>query len=585
MSDDEENVSGSGAEDVGGEPTNPMQPQDLAAESSEALPMGDDFEELPESDSNVDDSPESLDESSQLLDAFKSLEADPLADELAGDEASSSHETPRDVPELDEEKPKKKRATRSRSSKTKKPRKPSGRKRTKKSKDELVETPREPADESAVTGAREAEFASMSEEVAAAPETRTESNPPEDRRAAESAVGAAEAAPVGADGSAFPFMNDGEHSLDDLVIDSADLTDTEFAAAETVAIEDAARAAVAEARASRTSNNARSEDSAAAHDSVEPVTDAHTDAPATPFAKRLLSRLSSAWASNTAAATASRFRRTIVRSVAVGVFAMAAGFGYGAAVKLFFGKKHADLNGNQIASSAPTNSNDADPATPVMKGAKQDEPASTKGDASKTDEKSPPSTPSTDPESVTEKPQAEPAVNDSQKSESASSTAESKGENSEPSTAKTTPVAPSNDEKADPATANPLSQSGDSKAHDAAPARSKGAGGFEMPPLKSAVQDPNHPLAKGRRALETGDFVAARRMAAGYLLREDGLSEQDRLLVPQAYALLADVMKREWTEAHSADRKPAAKEPAAESQGEKHGGGENEGEHLGGEKP
>lgn len=69
---------------------------------------------------------------------------------------------------------------------------------------------------------------------------------------------------------------------------------------------------------------------------------------------------------------------------------------------------------------------------------------------------------------------------------------------------------------------------------------------FAMPEIGTSLPRAEHPLANGRQRLDRGDIEAARRIAADFLLREDGLSAEDRLFIPQAYALLADCLKVEW---------------------------------------
>jgi hypothetical protein len=81
---------------------------------------------------------------------------------------------------------------------------------------------------------------------------------------------------------------------------------------------------------------------------------------------------------------------------------------------------------------------------------------------------------------------------------------------------------------------------------------------FEMPPLGRVDLRRDHVLAIGRERLEQGDIEAARRVAASFLLREDGLAAEDKLLVPQAYALLGDALRVEWERAQAANRSSVA---------------------------
>lgn len=60
------------------------------------------------------------------------------------------------------------------------------------------------------------------------------------------------------------------------------------------------------------------------------------------------------------------------------------------------------------------------------------------------------------------------------------------------------------------------------------------------------AENPTHVLHLGRERFEQGDLEGARRIATDFLLREDSLSRDDALMIPQAYVLLGDVMRVEF---------------------------------------
>lgn len=55
-----------------------------------------------------------------------------------------------------------------------------------------------------------------------------------------------------------------------------------------------------------------------------------------------------------------------------------------------------------------------------------------------------------------------------------------------------------------------------------------------------------HVLEIARERFELGDVEGARQIASSYLLRLDGLSHVDALRAPEAYAILADVLRRDF---------------------------------------
>lgn len=188
------------------------------------------------------------------------------------------------------------------------------------------------------------------------------------------------------------------------------------------------------------------------------------------------------------------FQRTAVRSLAACVLAIAAGFGYGAAVRTFFGGPDAHLS--------PENQNSAETAHG-------------------------------DPHAV------EPAT--------AHGTAESGPHSEDPGVAESA----QHEQKADPHVAAAVdSTSEHASASENGARSSRSDAKFEMPALDSSLPNKEHPLAIGRQRLSEGDLQAARRIATSFLLREDSLSADDRLLVSQAYALLADALSVEWNRKH-----------------------------------
>ncbi len=81
----------------------------------------------------------------------------------------------------------------------------------------------------------------------------------------------------------------------------------------------------------------------------------------------------------------------------------------------------------------------------------------------------------------------------------------------------------------------------------------------EAEPTKSATE--MHVLEVGRQRLAQGDVEGARRIAAQYLLRLDGLSHDDAERAPEACALLGDVLRYDFERAHG----PSGSAPAAPS--------------------
>ncbi len=67
-------------------------------------------------------------------------------------------------------------------------------------------------------------------------------------------------------------------------------------------------------------------------------------------------------------------------------------------------------------------------------------------------------------------------------------------------------------------------------------------------PAASADAEPGLPreLKLARERLQVGDAAGARRMAADFLLRHDGLEYEETRFAVNAYALLADVLRSEY---------------------------------------
>lgn len=188
------------------------------------------------------------------------------------------------------------------------------------------------------------------------------------------------------------------------------------------------------------------------------------------------------------------FQRTAVRSLAACVLAIAAGFGYGAAVRTFFGDHDGDLS--------PENQNSAETSRGEEHAVEQTAPHGV-----------------ADPAAHTESHDA---------TEAAQSAAHTEGH----------------------ATAEAGNAHDHASAAENAPRSNRSEVKFEMPALDSSLPSQEHPLAIGRQRLSEGDLQAARRIATSFLLREDSLSADDRLLVSQAYALLADALSVEWNRKH-----------------------------------
>ncbi len=67
---------------------------------------------------------------------------------------------------------------------------------------------------------------------------------------------------------------------------------------------------------------------------------------------------------------------------------------------------------------------------------------------------------------------------------------------------------------------------------------------------------PPHELDLARERFALGDSEGARRVAAAFLLRLDGLGHADNQRAPDAYALLGDVLRREYEQSLAAAEAP-----------------------------
>ena len=93
--------------------------------------------------------------------------------------------------------------------------------------------------------------------------------------------------------------------------------------------------------------------------------------------------------------------------------------------------------------------------------------------------------------------------------------------------------------------------------HEHHPSREPEPGPAEVPPTvpitmpeidveETAAPSDRHVLEIARERFDLGDAEGARRMAAAYLLRIDGMGHADSLRAPFAYAVLGDVLRRDF---------------------------------------
>lgn len=238
-------------------------------------------------------------------------------------------------------------------------------------------------------------------------------------------------------------------------------------------------------------------------------------------------------------------------AIAAGV-ALAAGFGYGAAAKIFFAGDEPHLS-EKIEASENALSNPVEPTQhDAVEGATftQIDPRDTDPHATDPHATGPQSAVATHDSSAVGSEDVDPQGDETALSVSSDESSEDGGA--------LDPVAPpanaaqvAEDSFDDAAADEPKNDPGKPRESKVVTRLVGPEQPFAMPEIGTSLPRPEHPLANGRQRLDRGDIEAARRIAADFLLREDGLSAEDRLFIPQAYALLADCLKVEWGRARA----------------------------------
>lgn len=337
------------------------------------------------------------------------------------------------------------------------------------------------------------------------------------------------------DNGAFPFLGDGaDVESNEVDIAGHDETIAGLADAEWMRkIEHDGAAAVAQA-AAEVAAAARLDAAASAATESSANAAFSSDPNAAEQPSSLRARVAT-WLGRTRVLLGAGGARAALRRVVVAAgLAMAAGIGYGAAVRLFFDETDSGLSANSANDLITTTPAASDETTEV---ADSSHPGA--GDARPNGEGS-----STDRGESSRSPDLAALVNPASDPTPHNDDADDTDPSAPPLSAE-----PADAESGDIVTAgSPGETSADAATEAAVKVETRIVGPekpFSMPEISTSLPRKNHPLANGRERLDRGDLEAARRTATDFLLREDGLSAEDRLFVAQAYALLADSLKVE----------------------------------------